>query len=60
MDEKTLAAAFNKWMDLYISDPDGFRREWETVQGHLAARSAGQEPSYGASCAAYLLSLIQA
>lgn len=50
--------AFNEWMRRYTEEPQRFEREWESVHRFLAEQAAGQEPSYGASCVAYLSQLL--
>ncbi len=49
-----LEEAFNEWMRRYVEDPDGFEREWITVQRHMEETATGEDVTYGASCAAYL------
>lgn len=56
--EVSMAAAFNEWMRRYTTHPEEFDREWEAVNEYLSQRNAGEQPSYGASCARYLLSLL--
>ncbi|HEX4381253.1 MAG TPA: hypothetical protein VH022_14520 [Candidatus Acidoferrum sp.] len=58
MKEK-MAAAFNKWMDLYTNHPEQFAREFQIVSQHLKEREQGIEPSYGEQAAEYLSSLMQ-
>lgn len=55
----TMATAFNEWMRRYTDDPSRFKREWQHVSEYLAARAAGNEPTYGACCAAYLHQLLR-
>ncbi len=55
---KSMAAAFNEWMRRYIVEPDRFDREWQSVSEYIQETSEGKTPSYGESCAAYLVRLI--
>lgn len=55
---RTIAEAFNEWMRRYVETPEDFEREWQAVAGYLADASAGREPSYGDTAAAYLRSLV--
>lgn len=54
----TIAKAFNEWMRRYTDEPEQFDREWQYVGDFLKQQGEGVEPDYGASCAAYLLKLI--
>jgi hypothetical protein len=56
-EEKRLARLLNEWMKRYIADPAGFQAEFQTVNQYLKEEAAGQEPSYGESCVAYLKKL---
>ncbi len=49
-----LADAFNEWMRRYIEDPDGFEREWITVQRHMEETATGEDTTYGSHCVAIL------
>jgi hypothetical protein len=53
-----LAAAFNMWMKRYTENPEQFEHEWQSVNQFLTEEANGEEPSYGESCAAYLLRLL--
>lgn len=57
MTQEQTAACFNEWMRRYIDEPERFSREIQDVQDFLRAEASGQEPSYGAECAAYLAKL---
>ena len=57
MDESHMAKAFNEWMRRYIEDPKGFEAEFQSMQGFCEDRDEGKEPSYGTSCAAYLIKI---
>jgi hypothetical protein len=59
-DKKKLSAAFNEWMRRYTENPSEFAREWQTVSEFLSQRAAGQEPSYGEICVAYVEGLLAA
>jgi hypothetical protein len=54
---RTRAEAFNEWMRLYTEEPERFAHEWQTVGGYLAETKAGEVPSYGAQCDAFLAEL---
>ena len=54
---RTRAEAFNEWMRRYTETPEQFSREWQMVGDFLAAQAAGETPSYGATCDAYLAQL---
>ena len=53
-----LALAFNKWMTRYTENPEEFSREWQIVSEFLRQQANGEEPSYGAAAAAYLVKLM--
>ena len=55
----TMDEAFNEWMRRYTEEPDRFKREWQSVGEYLAAIGAGETPTYGASCEAYLKGLME-
>ncbi len=57
MDKQTMAAAFNEWMRRYVEDPKAFAAEFESVQKYTAELEAGDTPSYGDRCAAYMENL---
>ena len=38
-----LIYAFNSWMDNYLSNPEEFSREFQSVEDHLVERSYGQK-----------------
>lgn len=44
------AAAFNKWMDSYMSNPSVYKDTHQSAIDHLKQRLNGEEPSYGAVC----------
>lgn len=48
----------NEWMRRYIEEPDKFAREFQAVQDFLTDEAAGVEPSYGDTCASYMLKLL--
>jgi hypothetical protein len=56
--EARMAAAFNEWMRLFTEEPEKFEREFRTVQQFLLDKEEGREPSYGTSCAAFLVKLM--
>lgn len=58
MDSSKVAAAFNEWMRRYTADPSAFNAEFQTVGLYLAEQAQGKEPSYGDTCAAYLVQLM--
>lgn len=49
-----IACAFNEWLARYIADPAGFEATFQTVVGF---HNDGDEPSYGADCAVFLLKI---
>ena len=53
-----LAQAFNEWMRRYTDEPEKFRQQWRDIKEFLAENAAGQEPSYGQSCAEYFTSIL--
>ncbi|MBY5942781.1 hypothetical protein KUW00_18045 [Halomonas sp. DP5N14-9] len=54
MDKSKVAAAFNRWMDEYMNDPDAFEDTTATVLRHQKEKKDGSEPTYGDDCAALL------
>jgi hypothetical protein len=56
--KRTMAEAFNEWMYRYISDPEGFEREFESVLNFWEDNRKGRKPSYGQQCEAYLKKLM--
>ncbi|SDF69490.1 hypothetical protein SAMN05216571_101250 [Onishia taeanensis] len=54
MNKAKVAAAFNRWMDEYIADPQAFEQEVATVLRHQKERSGDGAPTYGDDCAALL------
>jgi hypothetical protein len=52
---RTIAQAFDKWMDDFINDPAAFERTERDATTHLHEKLAGEPPSYGARCEAVLL-----
>ncbi len=54
MTQDQMAAAFNEWMRRFTEEPEAYEQLTATVKRFLAEQSAGEEPSYGAWCAAYL------
>jgi hypothetical protein len=44
----------------YTEAPDEFEREWETVSEFLRQQAVGEQVSYGAKAAAYLVKLMAA
>jgi hypothetical protein len=57
IDQEQLAAALNELMRRYIEEPDKFEREFQAVGQFVAQEAAGETPSYGLNCSAYLLKL---
>jgi hypothetical protein len=51
-----IADAFNAWMDDYVHDPEAFNGTTVSALHHVREKLDGQEPSYGAQCAAILQS----
>ena len=51
-----MARAFNEWMRRYTDEPERFEREFQTVAEFLATPD-GDDPTYGAECAAYLVQI---
>lgn len=54
-----MAAAFNEWMRRYTEDPAAFEAQFQTVGEFLAAKAAGEEPSYGEVCAEFMAELAE-
>ncbi len=48
------AAHFDKWMDDFVDNPEKFQQQWQSVVEHLDERDAGNPPSYGENCMAFL------
>lgn len=57
MDKTRMALVFNEWMRRYILDPRAFEVEFQTVIRHITELSKVKTPSYGESCAAYMIQL---
>lgn len=57
MSNERIAILFNEWQRRYIDDPSKFESDWASIKATMAELEAGEEPSYGASCAAYLAAL---
>lgn len=55
----TRIEAFNEWMRRYTEEPAQFEAEFRTVGEFLAEEARGEEPSYGATCDAYLEQLMR-
>jgi hypothetical protein len=60
MNYEKIADAFNVWIDRYMNHPEEFCWEFQEASLFNAERLAGKQPSYGASCANYLKSIIDA
>ena len=58
MTEDQTAAAFNEWMRRYTDEPGRFEAEFKTCGEFLSQAAAGEEPTYGQTCAAYLASIM--
>jgi hypothetical protein len=58
MEKQKLAAAFNLWLSNYLANPEAFERQRQTIQRTQQECAAGEVPSYGGTCAAYLLGLM--
>jgi len=54
MNKSKVAAAFNRWMDERINDPDAFEDATASVLRHQREKADGSEPTYGDACAALL------
>ncbi len=59
MDNTKVASAFNEWMRRYTEEPEAFKHDWQNVTEFLAQEANGEEPTYGAECAAYLARLVE-
>ncbi len=57
MTELEMEMAFNEWLRRYTEEPEKFQHEWETIRTYLAEVGAGETPSYGTRCAAYLMKI---
>lgn len=55
---RTVAQAFNEWMDRFTNHPEEYNREFQSVIQFKQDQANDVEPSYGADCAAYLQHLI--
>lgn len=54
-----LAAAFNEWMRRELDDPDKtFRSQKACFQEFQKAAAAGEVPTFGSECVAYLFQLV--
>lgn len=60
MDAEKLANAFNEWMRRFEQEPERFESEYASVKRFLQEKADGREPTYGESCAAYLIELLAA
>ena len=54
MERQKRIVGFNRWMDEYIKNPDGFLKTQTLIKGHLQERADGEEPTYGELCEATL------
>lgn len=52
------AAAFNMWMQDYMSDPQAYEDSHDSAVRHLKEKLSGEEPSYGAVCAEVLVNYL--
>jgi len=52
------AAAFNAWMNDYISDPQAYENSHDSAVRHLKEKLNGEEPSYGEICAEVLVNYL--
>lgn len=59
MERDAVAAAMNEWQRRYIENPEQFEQEWSSISRTLQERAEGEEPSYGAVCADYLIEIIR-
>jgi hypothetical protein len=59
MSKEQMIACFNEWMRRFIEEPARFTQEFEAVLAFLQEEQAGQVPSYGDECVAYLLWLAE-
>lgn len=53
------AAAFNMWMNDYMSDPQAYEDSHDSAVRHLKENLNGEEPSYGAVCAEVLIKYLE-
>lgn len=53
------AAAFNKWMQDFMSDPQAYEDSHDSAVRHLKEKLNGEEPSYGAVCAEVLIKYLE-
>jgi len=52
-----IAVVLNEWMRRYIEEPDKFSREFEAINLFLSEDGRGVKPSYGDTCAEYMIKL---
>lgn len=57
--EQDVVKAFNKWMDDYINNPNGFKATSDSAMEHLKEKLNGEEPSYGEACYATLVEYLK-
>ena len=56
--DEQLADAFDKWLDDSINHPEEFLQQWQTIQRHLAEKTANVRSTYGTRCVGYLRSIL--
>lgn len=59
MTNAQMAKCFNEWMRRFIDEPDRFEREFQSVNDFLAAEAEGKEPTYGETCASYMVQIAE-
>lgn len=54
-----MARAFNEWMRRYTDEPARFAADFHTIGAFLSQDARGEEPTYGDTCAAYLIEIMR-
>ena len=53
------AAAFNMWMQDFMSDPQAYENSHDSAVRHLKEKLNGEDPSYGAVCQEILIKYLE-
>lgn len=59
MDHDKLAAAFNRWMDDFVNDPEAFSSTTGLALQHAKERNEGKPLTYGQTAAATLTAYLE-
>lgn len=57
--EEQWAAAFNRWMDDFVNNPEEFQSTTAAALAHLRERLDGKPATYGDTCAAQFSAYLQ-